>query len=276
MFSDKSKTILLNFVQFLHILQPLSKKIIEIDMLYLYNDKKIFYRFHNHVSRSPVLLLHGWGCDGDIFKPLIERFPEKSFLTVDFPPFGRSEKIIADWNIFTYVGMLMSLCEHLHIDKCDVLGHSFGGRIAIILAAVKRSLVQSCILVDSAGMKPKRSLKFKCKQYSYQLKKAMGRKPKTIASPDYLALDAQNRSVFSSIVSTHLEEYCQKISRPTLIIWGEKDSETPLYMAKRMQKKIRNSTLQVIDGAGHYSFLDRPLEFTMLVSRFWEEEKCCM
>ena len=243
-------------------------------MLYNYNDKKIFYKFHNHVSRTPVLLLHGWGCDGEIFNGIIERFPEKSFLTIDFPPFGKSEKIIENWNMYTYVGMLMSLCEHLRIDKCDVLAHSFGGRVAIILAAVKRSLVQSCILVDSAGMKPRRSLKFRLKQARYKLAKKYGKNLKSTASPDYLALAAPNRPVFSSIVSTHLEEYCQRLALPTLLIWGEKDTETPLYMAKRMHKKIKNSKLQVISDAGHFPFFDRPLEFAMHINNFWEEVKC--
>ena len=94
-------------------------------MVYNYNDSKIFYKFYHGKSRSPTILLHGWGCDSSIFKNLVDSFPSRSFLVIDFPPFGKSEKEIKDWNIFTYVGMLMSLCEHLDIESCDLIGHSF-------------------------------------------------------------------------------------------------------------------------------------------------------
>ncbi len=240
-------------------------------MVYLYNGKKIYYRFYNGRSQRPILLLHGWGCNSDIFKSIIESFPKKSFLVVDFPPFGKSDKTIKDWNIFTYVGMLMSLCDYLHIDKCDILGHSFGGRIAIILSCVKRSLVHSCILVDSAGMKPHRTIKYYMKICSYKIKKKLGKSTAGMGSTDYQQLSPDMKKTFVSIVNTYLDDYARKMSTRTLIIWGEKDNDTPLYMAKKLNKFIKNSQLKVIKDAGHFCFLDRPLEFYKLISKFWEE-----
>ena len=239
-------------------------------MVYLYNGKKVHYKFVNGQSRTPTLLLHGWGCDCSVFNDLIKFFPNKSFLLIDFPPFGNSDKAIADWNIFTYVGMLMSLCDYLHIDKCDVLGHSFGGRVAIILSAVKRSLVQSCILVDSAGMKPHRSLKLRYKIIKYKINKKLGKNTENMGSSDYLALPENMRKTFVSIINTYLEDYAKRMAVKTLIVWGEKDDDTPLYMARRLNKLIKNSTLKVISQAGHFSFLDRPLEFYKIINDFWE------
>ena len=239
-------------------------------MIYLYNGKKVFYKFYNRQSCSPILLLHGWGCEGEVFKDLISKFPEKSFLSVDFPPFGHSDKTISDWNIFTYVGMVMSLCEHLHIDHCDILGHSFGGRVAIILSAVKRSLVHSCILVDSAGLKPKRKLSYYMRIYKYKHRKKHGKDIESFGSSDYKSLSPEMRRTFVSIVNTYLEDYCRTMSVKTLIVWGENDDATPLYMAKRLNKLIRGSSLKVISQAGHFCFLDRPLEFYKIVRDFWE------
>lgn len=239
-------------------------------MFYIYNGKKVYYKFVGGQSRTPILLLHGWGCDCSIFDKIIKFFPNKSFLLIDFPPFGKSDKTIENWNIFTYVGMLMSLCDYLHIDKCDVLGHSFGGRVAIILSAVKRSLVHSCILVDSAGMKPRRSLKLRYKIIKYKLNKKFGKNTDNMGSKDYLALPESMRKTFVSIVGTYLEDYAKRMSVKTLIIWGEKDDDTPLYMARRLNKLIKNSQLKVISQAGHFSFIDRPLEFYKLVNDFWE------
>lgn len=239
-------------------------------MVYVYNGKKVFYKFVNGQSQMPILLLHGWGCDSGVFDGIIKLFPNKSFLLVDFPPFGNSDKTIDDWNIFTYVGMLMSLCDYLCIDKCDVLGHSFGGRVAIILSAVKRSLVHSCILVDSAGMKPRRSLKLRYQILKYKIGKKLGKNVENMGSSDYLALPENMRKTFVSIINTYLEDYAKIMSVKTLIIWGEKDDDTPLYMAKRLNRFIKNSRLEIIQQAGHFSFIDRPLEFYKLVNVFWE------
>lgn len=240
-------------------------------MVYVYNDVKIFYQFHNGPSINPVLLLHGWGCDSKIFHDLIEKFPEKSFLTIDLPPFGKSSSNIEKWNIFTYVGMLMSLLDYLRIDKCDILGHSFGGRLAIILSAVKCSLVQSCILVDSAGMRPRRTLKYYYKIYKYKINKKFKKSTLNQGSKDYLELPPHLKKVFNSIVNTFLEDYCKKISTKMLLIWGKNDKETPLYMAKRIHRKVKNSELHVIENAGHFPFLDCSFEFYKIINDFWED-----
>ena len=239
-------------------------------MVYNYNDSKIFYKFYHGKSRSPTILLHGWGCDSSIFKNLVDSFPSRSFLVIDFPPFGKSEKEIKDWNIFTYVGMLMSLCEHLDIESCDLIGHSFGGRIAIILSAVKCSFVHSCILLGSAGMKPKRTLSYHIKVIKYKLYRRLGKSTALMGSSDYLALSPNMKKIFVSIVSTYLEQYSKKMSCPCLLIWGEKDKETPVYMARRLKRNIKNSKLCIVKDAGHYVFLDKPLKVYSEIENFWE------
>lgn len=237
-------------------------------MIYIYNGVKVYYEFHNNSNKIPIILLHGWGRSGEDFKDFISLFPDRQFLTVDFPPFGKSQKEFEDWNIFTYVSMLMSLCEHLSIDKADFIGHSFGGRIAIILSAVKRSLVHSCMLVDSAGMKPKRTIKYRVKVLRYKLNKKLGKNVDNFGSSDYLALPDNLKGTFKSIVNTHLEDYAKKMSVKTLIVWGDKDDQTPMYMAKRLHRLIKNSKLEILEGAGHFSFLDCPLEFFSIVYQF--------
>lgn len=240
-------------------------------MEYTYNSVKINYNFYNKGKGLPIVLLHGWGVDSKIFSSLVETFPQRNFLTLDFPPFGESDKNIPDWNIFTYVGMFMSLCDHLHIDKCDILGHSFGGRIAMITSVVKRSLVHSCILVDSAGMKPKRKMKYYMNICKYKLYKKLGKDTTKFGSSDYKSLSPEMKKTFNSIVNLNLEDYAKKMNVKTLLIWGEKDKETPIYMAKRLNKCIKGSTLKIIDGAGHFPFLDCPLEFYKIFDEFLEE-----
>lgn len=240
-------------------------------MIFNYNSAQIYYHIFHKNKSMPIFLLHGWGCNGEIFNNMIKSFPEKTFITIDFPPFGKSEKNIKDWNIFTYASMFMSLCEHLKIEKCDILGHSFGGRIAIIVSAIKRSLVHSCILVDSAGMKPKRNLKYFFKLWRYKFMKKLKLDVSKFGSDDYKTLPPAMRKTFNSIVNTHLDEYSKKIKVKTLIVWGESDLDTPLYMGKRLNKYIKSSRFEIVNNAGHFPFLDRPYEFYQKINEFLED-----
>ena len=240
-------------------------------MVWTYNGTKIFYKIFNKEKSLPVFLLHGWGMNGECFDKLIKSFPNKTFIVLDFPPFGKSGKNIEDWNLFSYAGMFMSLCEHLKIDKCDILGHSFGGRIAIVVCAVKSSLVHSCILVDSAGMKPKRTLKYHMQICKYKFFKKLGKDVSKFGSKDFQMLSPKMKKVFSNIVNLFLEDYAKKINCKTLIVWGKDDKETPLYMAKRLNKLVKNSGLEVIPNAGHFPFFDAPLKFYNLLEEFWED-----
>ncbi len=241
-------------------------------MVYNYNDIEVNFNYINRNSSRPIIFLHGWGRSGEDFNDFISLFSDRSILTIDFPPFGNSSKDIENWNIYTYVGMLMSLCEHLKIYNADFIGHSFGGRLLIILSAVKRTLVHSCILVDSAGMKPRRSLKYKCKLAGYKLARKMGLKVNRKGSVDYESLSPAMKETFKSIVNCYLEDYARKMSARTLIIWGGRDKETPLYMARRLNRLIKNSELKILDSGGHFSFLECKFEFYSTVNKFIKEE----
>ena len=239
-------------------------------MVYEYNGVSIYYRFFNKGKTTPIVLMHGWGVDSTIFDDLIGFFPDKTFLTIDFPPFGKSGKNVCDWNIFTYVGMFISLCENLNITKCDILSHSFGGRIAIIVSSINSSLVQSCIFVDSAGMKPRHSLKYHIKVLKYKFFKKHKKDVSNFGSSDYRALSPQHRKLFNRIVNEYLEVYAKEIKSKSLLIWGKCDTQTPLYMARRMKKLIKESKLLVLENCGHFPFIECRLEFYKAVSEFWE------
>lgn len=237
-------------------------------MVYKFKGVEVYYEYINQGKSRPLVLMHGWARSGEDFKQQISFFEKRTILVIDFPPFNRSRADLRDWSIYTYVSLVISLCEHLNIENADFLGHSFGGRIAIILSCVKHSLVHSCILVDSAGLKPKRSIKYKLNLALYKLKKKLGLKTKDRCSPDYRVLSPAMKETFKSIVNTHLDNYAKHMKVCTLIIWGKKDGETPLYMAKRLNRLIKDSRLEVLENGGHFSFLDCPLEFYSLVDHF--------
>ena len=241
-------------------------------MIYDFKGAKVYYEFKNGESSSPVILLHGWGRNSEDFNEIIRFYPHISFLVVDFPPFGQSSKEVVGWGLFTYAEMLISLCEKLNIHSATLVGHSFGGRIVIIACATNCTLAQKCILIDSAGIKPRRSFSFKIKQFSFKIRKILHLKQKYFGSSDYQALSPAMKKTFKDIVNTPLDKYAKQIQAKTLLIWGKKDEETPLYMGKKLLNLIPNSTLKIIENGTHFSFLDCPLEFASIFIDFMEEE----
>lgn len=161
------------------------------------------------------------------------------------------------------------------IEKPDVIAHSFGGRVAIILAS--ENAVNRLLLVDAAGMKPRRGIFKRLKILSYKLRKRMGLNVERCGSADYRALSGVMRETFVRVVNEHLDKLLPLVSRPTLLVWGERDNDTPLYMAKRMNRKLPDSALIVIKNSGHFSFLDDTATFVSFAAAFFAEEQgaCC-
>lgn len=241
-------------------------------MILKFNGVKVNYYFvGNQKAESVTLMLHGWGCDGHIFDNLLSLMPDKRFLVVDFPPFGKSTNEPKGWNIFTYSNMIISLLQNLKLKSVNMCGHSFGGRIAIILCALRPELVKKCILIDSAGLKPRRKLSYYFRLYSYKFAKSLGFIMPNVGSSDYKKLSSDMKNVFVAIVNQNLDEYLPLIKQKTLIIFGENDKETPIFMAKRLNKNIQNSRLEIIDNAGHFAFVDNLMTCYRLIDSFLEE-----
>lgn len=236
-------------------------------MKYEYRGCKIFYKFLDRKSEITDVYLHGWGCDYSSLY-FCNELTKNNCLFVDFPPFGQSSKGVDDWNVFTYANMVIALCKKLNLGKLNLIGHSFGGRIAIIISVLCKEDVNRLVLVDSAGAKPRRGVKYYIKIWSYKIRKRLHMDTSNYGSCDYRALTPNMRKVFNSIVNTHLDEFLPYIKCNTLIIFGSQDKTTPLYMARRFHKKIAKSQLLILENAGHFSFIDRKLEFSKELKKF--------
>ena len=237
-------------------------------MIYNFRENQIFYKFTDKRKNVTNIYLHGWGCDHTSLLFCQDYITEANSLFVDFPPFGKSEKNIKDFSVFTYANMVISLCEFLGIKNYNIIGHSFGGRIAIIMAVLTKTQTQKLVLVDSAGLKPRRSLKYYFKVFSYKFKKRFGLKIKNAGSSDYQKLSADMKQIFVGIVNTHLDDFLPFIHAKTLIVFGKNDKDTPVYMAKKMHKKIKNSSLIILENAGHFSFVDQRVKFLTELKTF--------
>lgn len=240
------------------------------------NGIDVNFRYHfNDNKDKVVLLLHGWGGSLNSFRGLENFLKENGYsvINLDFPGFGNSDLPREDFALEDYKKIVVEMLEFLELDKVSIVAHSFGGRVALLLAS-STTFVDKLVLVDSAGIKPKFSLNKFFKQKRYNFLKFLAKKGiikrdlSKFGSEDYRALPNQMKPVFVRIISQDLTNCLDKIKCPTLIIWGEKDSSTPLYMAKKMHKKIADSGLVVFKNAGHFSYLDYHNDFLIIVEYF--------
>lgn len=249
---------------------------------------KIFYEETGNPEGSPLLILHGWGCDHTTVRSIASCLEDKMrIINVDLPGHGKSSEPDRVWGSDDFALLILKLIRSLDINKPSLLGHSFGGRTIIALASkTPKELFNKIVLVDAAGITPRRSLKYYYKIYSYKaLKKLVlsimgedrGKKIiesllKKRGSADYQASSPMMRAIMSRCVNEDLRKRLQDIKIPVLLIWGENDKATPLSDAKIMEKMVPDAGLVTFPGCGHYSFLDNPYGFKAVVREFFKQE----
>lgn len=251
------------------------------------DDLDIFYSDTGSPGREAVILMHGWGCDHTTVASIEAALsPCLRVINVDLPGHGKSSEppLLPSgkpWGVYEYAALIGKLIEMLGLEKPSLIGHSYGGRIAIILAS---SLdIDKLVLVDAAGIKPKRKPKYYLKVYSFKSMKFLlhtlfgkvrgGRMVdkwrRRAGSADYNNASEMMRKVMSRSVNQDLRKHLPEIKSPSLLIWGEEDRATPLSDGQLMEKLIPDAGLVVFPGCGHYSFLDSPARFKAVIKSFF-------
>ncbi len=185
--------------------------------------------------------------------------------------FGLTEHGDKPLTVKDYADGVIKLLDNLNVQKVDVVGHSFGGRVAIYLASVYGDRINKLVLVDSAGLKPRRKIGYYLKVFVYKLRKFFGLDLSKYGSSDYKKLCGPMKKTFVNVVNFDQKAQLSCILCPTLIIWGGKDKTTPIYMARKLNKKIQKSELFVIEKAGHFSYADNLDLFSVKLNAFLGE-----
>ncbi len=223
-----------------------------------------------------VLFLHGWGSDLSSFSSAQDLLALKyKTYSIDFPGFGNSDEPDKSWGTEEYCQFVIDLMDALGINNPVVVGHSFGGRVAIRIAALGKA--QKLILVNSAGIRPVRSIGYYVKVISYKIiKKIFHFAPLSIVntyksragSPDYRNASNVMKKVLVNVVNEDMRDLLSRINIPVLLVWGEEDQVTPLYQANVMNKLIPDSGLVVLKKAGHFSHIENRNDFELVVGSF--------
>lgn len=254
---------------------------IEINNLNIYYE---VYNENNNTDKASVLLLHGWGADHKYFLPIINTIKEKyKTFTLDLPGHGESDALIKSFSVDDYKDIIIKFINAMSIKDIILIGHSYGGRIIIkINSEVNLPFnIEKNILIDSAGIKPKTTLSKTIKITSYKIGKfllnlipdknkreeRLNELKKKFGSSDYINATPIMRETLVKSVNEDLSPLLKNM-KETLLIWGDKDTATPLYDGEYMEKEINNAGLVVLKGTGHFSFVEDSYTFDKVIRSY--------
>ena len=178
----------------------------------------------------------------------------RTCFSFSFPPFGESGMPPKKWGLHYYSELTLTLLENYGLVNVILVGHSFGGRVAIDIASGS-DRVAGLALVSAAGVKPRRGLLYRLRHRRFLHDKRKGLDVSKYYSPDWLALPENMRGIFSRVVSLDLTDKLGDIRCPTVLIWGKEDRETPMYMCGVMKRRIRGAEVILIKG-GHFAYAE--------------------
>ena len=218
-----------------------------------------------------ILLLHGWGQNIEMMKPLGDAFSDKFRITIlDFPGFGKSSEPKESWDIEKYNLMLEEFVKKVGIKKPIVIGHSFGGRVAIHYSS--RNNIEKLVLFGSPCIRTQEDLPLKVIMLK-KIKKMPGMNKigeamkNYIGSRDYKAASPIMRQTLVEVVNEDLSKFAREIEEPTLLIWGEQDDEAPVSDAKELEKIMIDAALIILPGT-HYAYIENLGRVVTILNNF--------
>ncbi|MBQ9018721.1 MAG: alpha/beta hydrolase [Bacilli bacterium] len=234
-------------------------------------DINVNYIQYGNDKGKDILLLHGWGQNIEMMKILGDNFSDRFRITIlDFPGFGQSEEPHEPWTIDKYSLMLEEFNKKLKIKKPIIMGHSFGGRVAIRYSA--RNPIEKLVLFGSPCIRIQEELSLKVKILK-KLKTLPGLNQigeymkQFIGSRDYKAASPIMRQTLVEVVNEDLSKYAREIEEPTLLIWGEQDTEAPVSDAKELEKIMMDAALIILPGS-HYAYIENLGRIVTILNNF--------
>ncbi len=227
-----------------------------------------------------ILMLHGWADTMHTFDVVVRELTLFRIIRLDLPGFGKSERPHDIWGVGEYATFVHDFLAKIQVRSYVLIGHSFGGRIAIKGVGTGVLEPEKLILIASAGIAKERGFKNEMLRIVAKGGKALSLIPPFSAyrqqmrkrlyqsiGSDYFAAGSM-RDIFLKVVGEDLLPYAANINIPTLMIWGRKDGSTPLSDGERIHAAIKGSHINIIDGASHFVHQENPEEVSRLMREF--------
>ncbi len=205
-------------------------------------------------SPARVVALHGWGRSGADFIGLLAGLDA---VAIHLPGFGPAAAPDAVWGTDEYARLVAEAIEPL--GPVVVVGHSFGGRIAVRLAALRPELISGLVLTGAPLVrlapvsKPKLSYRIAktLNRIGFIPDSAMEARRKKAGSSDYNAAQGIMRDIMVKTVNEIYDDDLTRISAPTWLVWGENDTAAPTAAGKVASERIRGARWTVVPGEAH-------------------------
>ena len=239
------------------------------------NVKDVDINYIQYGEGKDILLLHGWGQNIEMMRFLGDNFSSKFRVTIlDLPGFGESSEPTYDWSISDYSDMLEIFVNKLNIKKPIIIGHSFGGRLAIRYSS--NHPIEKLVLLGAPCIRVETKLPLYIKILKYlktlPFLDSFGEyMKKYIGSRDYKAASPIMRKVLVNTVNEDLSNYAKQIEEPTLLIWGDRDTEAPVEEAKELEKIMIDAALIILPGS-HYAYIENLQQVVNILNNFFGGE----
>lgn len=232
----------------------------------------ICYVQYGNNKGKEIVLLHGWGQNIEMMKPIGDGLQDKYHITIiDLPGFGQSSEPLEKFMIYDYYLCVKELLEKLKVKNPTLVGHSFGGRISIIYAALEKC--EKLVLLSSPFLKKIEKMSLKTKILK-KLKQVPGLSAfseiakKHIGSTDYKNATPMMRDILVNTVNEDLTDYVKQIKSSTILIAGELDTAVPLYEMQKYTEYIKDSALIVYPNCTHYAYLEDANRTIAIIKNF--------
>lgn len=237
-----------------------------VEKKYITPDGRTLSYFDNEAfGKKVIVFLHGWGCDKEnlrgVYLPLCD---DLRIISVDLPGFGKSERPKETWGSLDYAKDIADFLRSYGIEKYSLFGHSFGGKIAFLIAYLFPNNVEKLILMSANVLRNHRSFNWYLKVGCYKLTKffmnafcspeKVEKWKKHFGSDDYKNSEGM-RDILVKEVNEDFSSLLWQIKAPVFLYWGKKDTATPVWMANKLKRMLPDCGMFIVNNGTHYPFL---------------------
>ena len=237
------------------------------------NNVFINYLIYGKEVKNTIVLLHGWGQNINTMRPLGDALKDDyRVLIIDLPGFGASETPDTVWTLDDYAYAVNQIIEKEKIKKPIIMGHSFGGKLAIVYAS-KYDTKKVVLFASPINHNYKVSFKSKVLKAikKFPMMENIGNYMKQyIGSTDYKNASPMMRDILVKHLSTDVYDRLKLIKAPTLIIWGDMDAAVSPTVAYEIDGAIEDSGVVMLPGT-HYAFLENLGRVVTILKEFVKE-----
>jgi pimeloyl-ACP methyl ester carboxylesterase len=245
------------------------------------NSQKV--RLLEQGSGEPVVVLHGWGGRIESMGPVISCLSGSArVVALDLPGFGESPTPNGVWGTPDYAEFVRDLLASRGIERAAFVGHSFGAKTSLYLAATHRELVEKLVAQGASGLRRAPSAKARLKRSlskGARLAGNLGPPGRALRGAIYDRIASQDyrdagdmRPILVKVVNEDIGHLLPNINAPSLLVWGTEDYASPLAHGRRMEQLIPDAGLVTFEGAGHFAYLDEPDRFCTIVRHFLRDK----